>query len=113
MHQQHAEFTVSRMCQLLEVSRSGYYEWRSRPPSAHADAEQEVQDNIQHYCAQGRSTYGTRRLKPLLVQDGLQVSRRRIGRRLAQAGLRCKTQRTCKAPRTSGQAQTVAPNQMN
>ena len=101
------------MCQLLEVSRSGYYEWLSRPPRAQAQVDQEVQDKIQHYFAQGRGTYGTRRLKHLLAQDGLQVSRRRIGRLLAQAGLRCKTRRKFKAPKTSGQAQTVAPNQLN
>jgi len=101
------------MCQLLEVSRRGYYEWLSRPPSAQAIADQEMQDKIQRYFAQGRGTYGTRRLKHWLAQDGLQVSRRRIGRFLAQAGLRCKPQRKCKAPRTSGQAQTVAPHQLN
>jgi transposase InsO family protein len=101
------------MCQLLEVSRSGYYEWLSRPPSTQADADQQVQDKIQGYFAQGRGTYGTRRIKHLLAQDGLRVSRRRIGRLLAQAGLRCKTQRKFKAPRTSEQARTVAPNQLN
>jgi len=101
------------MCQLLEVSRSGYYEWLSRPPRAQAQVDQEVQDKIQHYFAQGRGTYSTRRIKHLLAQDGLQVSRRRIGRLLAQAGLRCKTRRKFKAPKTSGQAQTVAPNQLN
>ncbi len=86
------------MCQLLEVSRSGYYEWLSRPPSAQADADQQVQDKVQRYFAQGRGTYGTRRIKHLLAQEGLQVSRRRIGRLLAQAGLRCKTRRKFKAP---------------
>ncbi len=101
------------MCQLLEVSRSGYYEWLSHPPSTPADADQEVQDKIQRYFAQGRGTYGTRRIKYLLTQDGLRVSRRRIGRVLAQAGLRCKTRRTFKAPRVSEQAQTIAPNQLN
>src|SRR5262245_64031290 len=101
------------MCQLLEVSRSGYYEWLSRPPRAQADGDQEVQNKIQRYFAQGRGTYGTRRLKHLLAQDGLQVRRRRIGRILAQAGLRCKTQRKLKAPRTAGQAQTVAPHQLH
>ena len=113
MHQQHTAFTVSRMCQLLEVSRSGYYEWLSRPPRPPADADQEVRDKIQRYFAQGRGTYGTRRIKHLLAQDGLRVSRRRIGRVLTQAGLRCKTQRKFKAPRSSEQAQTIAPNQLN
>jgi putative transposase len=113
MHQQHTEFRVSRMCRLLEVSRSGYYEWLSRPPRAPVAADHQVQAKVQHYFAQGRGTYGTRRLKYLLAQEGLQVSRRRIGRVLAQAGLRCKTRRKFKAPMASGQAQEVAPNQLN
>ena len=68
---------------------------------------------VQQYFAQGRGTYGTRRIKHLLAQEGLQVSRRRIGHILAQAGLRCKTRRKFKAPTAAGQAQTVAPNQLN
>jgi putative transposase len=101
------------MCRLLAVSRSGYYEWRDRPPSTHAHGDQQVQEKVQHYFAQGRGTYGTRRIKHLLAQEGLQVSRRRIGRLLGQAGLRCKTRRRFKAPIAAGQAQTVAPNQLN
>jgi putative transposase len=101
------------MCQLLEVSRSGYYEWRSRPPGAPADADQALREKITGYFRQGRGTYGTRRIKPLLAQDGRQVSRRRIGRILAQAGLRCKTRRRVKAPMAAGHAQTVAPNQLH
>jgi putative transposase len=101
------------MCRLLEVSRSGYYEWLGRSPSTQAVADQQMQAKVQHYFAQGRGTYGTRRIKHLLAQEGLQVSRRRIGRLLAQAGLRCKTRRKYKAPMMAGQAQTVAPNQLN
>jgi putative transposase len=113
MQEQHAEFSVSSLCRILEVSRSGYYEWCGRSPSAHADADQQLQTKVQHYFAQGRGTYGTRRIKHLLAQEGLQVSRRRIGRLLTQAGLRCKTRRKCKAPTAAGHAQRVAPNQLN
>jgi transposase InsO family protein len=101
------------MCRLLAVSRSGYYEWLRRPPSVPTEAEQQVEAKVQQYFAQGRGTYGTRRIKHLLAQAGLQVSRRRIGRILAQAGLRCKTRRKFKAPTAAGQVQTVAPNQLN
>jgi putative transposase len=104
---------VRRMCRLLAVSRSGYYEWLGRPPHTPTDADQQVQAKVQHYFARGRGTYGTRRIKHLLAQEGLQVSRRRIGRLLTRAGLRCKTRRKCKAPRMSGQAQAIAPNQLN
>jgi putative transposase len=112
IQEQPREFPVSSVCRLLEVSRSGYYEWRGRPPRAHADADQQVETKVQQYFAQGRGTYGTRRIKPLLTQEGLQVSRRRIGRVLAQAGLRCKTRRKSKAPMASGPAKTIAPDQL-
>ena len=112
MQAQHGEFSISSLCRTLAVSRSGYYEWLRRPPRAQADADQQVQDQVQHYFVQGRGPYGTRRIKHLLAQEGLQVSRRRIGRMLAQAGLRCKTRRKFKAPRVSEQAQTIAPNQL-
>jgi putative transposase len=113
MQAQHGEFSISGLGRTLEVSRSGSYEWRSRPPRAQAEADQQMQDKVQHYFAQGRGTYGTRRIKHLLAQEGLQISRRRLGRLLAQAELHGKTRRRFKAPRVSGQAQTVAPNQRN
>jgi putative transposase len=113
IQEQHAECAVSRLCRILEVSRSGYYEWLGRLPRAKTDAAQQVAAKVQQYFAQGRGTYGTRRIKHLLAQEGLQVSRRRIGRILAQASLRCKTRRKFKAPTAAGQAQTVAPNQLN
>jgi transposase InsO family protein len=78
----------------------------------HADAAQQLRDKVACCFAQGRGTYGTRRIKYLLAQEGLVVSRRRIGRVLTQAGLRCKTRRKFKVP-TAGLAQTVAPNQLN
>jgi putative transposase len=113
IREQHGEFSISSLCRVLEVSRRGYYEWHGRPPSAHADTEQQLEAKVQQCFAQGRGTYGTRRIKHQLAQEGLQVSRRRIGRVLAQSGLRCKTRRKFKAPRASGQAQTIAPNQLN
>jgi putative transposase len=113
IQQQQAQFSRSSRGRLLEVSRSGYYEWRGRPSRTRPEAEPAVEAKVKHYFAQGRATYGTRRSKYLLAQEGLQVSRRRIGRMLAQAGLHCKTRRKCKAPWVSEQAQTVAPNQLN
>jgi len=113
MHQQHTAFRVRCLCRLLEVSCSGYYEWLHRPPSTRSAADQQLQDKVQRDVAQGRGPDGTRRIKHLLAQEDLQGSRRRIGRMLTQAGLRCKTRRRFKAATAAGQAQTVAPNQLN
>ena len=74
-----SEFRVSRLCRMLEVSRSGYYEWLPAGRSTQEEADRQLQEKVQHYFAQGRGTYGTRRIKHLLAQEGLQVSRRRMG----------------------------------
>jgi len=113
IQEQHAEFSVTSLCRILEVSRSGYYAWLGRPPRVQPDTDQQREAKVKQYFAQGRGLYGTRRIKHLLAQEGLRVSRRRIGRVLHQAGLRCKTRRKFKAPMAAGQAQTVAPNQLN
>ena len=69
IRQQLAEFRVSRLCRMLEVSRSGYYEWLARPSNTQAEADRQLQEKVQHYFAQGRGTYGTRRIKHLLAQE--------------------------------------------
>ena len=113
IQEQHAEFSVTSLCRILEVARSGYYEWLGRPPRGQPDTDQQLEAKVKQYFAQGRGLYGTRWIKHLLAQEGLRVSRRRIGRMLNQAGLRCKTRRKFKAPMAAGQAKTVAPNQLN
>ena len=69
-----------------------------------------MQENGPRYFVPGRGPDGTRRSTPLFAQEGLQVSRRRLGRMLAQSGLRGTTRRKCTAPTAAGQAQTVAPH---
>ena len=113
IHQQPTELRVSRLGQLLEVSRSGYDEWLQRPPRTQTAAEQQCQDKVQRALAQGRGTYGPRRIKHLLAQEGRRVRRRRMGRLLTQAGLRGKTRRRFNAPPAAGPAQPVAPHQLH
>jgi putative transposase len=69
IQEQHAEFSVTSLCRILEVSRSGYYEWRGRPPSVQPDTAQQLEAKVKQYFAQGRGLYGTRRIKHLLVKD--------------------------------------------
>jgi putative transposase len=113
MHQQHSECRVRRLCRLLHVSRSGDDAWLSRPRRPPVEAEQPLRDKVPRDCAPGRGTYGTRRITSLFAQEGRQVSRRRLGRLLGHAGLRGNTRRRCNAPTAAGQAQTVAPKQLN
>jgi putative transposase len=110
MPEQHGGFSLRSVCRPLEVARRGSYEWRHRPPRAQPAAAQPVPDQGRRYGVQGRGPDGTRRIKPRLAQEGLQGRRRRLGRVLPQAGLRCKIRRTCTAPRVAEQAPPIAPN---
>ena len=50
------------MCRLLGVSPSGYYMWRHRHLSSHAQKDAELTEKIKHDHQASRETYGTARL---------------------------------------------------
>jgi putative transposase len=47
---------------VLEVSRSGFYAWRRRPPSAQAHRREQLTAQIQAVHAESRQTYGSPRV---------------------------------------------------
>lgn len=98
------------MCRVFEVSRSGYYEWRSRPSSQRAQQDKALKARIREHHDESRKTYGTRRLQKKLAGDDRPVSRRRIARLMKEEGLACKTRRKFKATTNSRHDKPVAPN---
>ena len=102
------------MCQVLQVSRSGYYEWCTRQPSTKQQTDEYLKERLAALFWQGRGCYGTRRLKRLLAQEGFVVSRRRIGRLLTEQGLVCKTRKKHTPSTTdSNHNNAVAPNRLD
>jgi putative transposase len=74
--QQHQTmFRVARMCRIFGVSRSGFYEGLSRPESAHGQADRRLGEQVTTIFVDSRETYGTRRLKAALEDQGQRVSR--------------------------------------
>lgn len=68
-------------CRVLKVSRSGFYEWRCRPPSARDLADAYLLDTIIEVHAAARGTYGVRRVHAeLRLGRHLAVGRRRVAR---------------------------------
>jgi putative transposase len=68
-------------CRVLQVSRSGFYEWRSRGPSARDYDDARLLDTIIDVHAAARGTYGARRVHAeLRLGRSLQVGRRRVER---------------------------------
>ncbi len=75
------------MCRQLRVSRSGYYAWRVRKPSARAQRDVYLTACIRAFFEASKQTYGSPRILLDLQEAGEQVGRRRVMRLMRQEGL--------------------------
>jgi putative transposase len=104
-------FPVRRMCQVLGVSSSGYYDWRKRPPSQRQQANERLLAAIRREHAASRGTYGSPRIQAALRRKGVEAGRNRIAR-LMQAHSIVGKAPIRKRPVTTQRAEggLVAPN---
>jgi transposase InsO family protein len=83
-----AEHSIALMCRVLEVSRSGYHAWASRPPSPRAVEDGRLTARIRELHDKRRKVYGSPRIwADLVVDDGERIGRKRVERLMRQAGL--------------------------
>lgn len=82
-----ASFPIAIMARVLGVSKAGFYAWRDRPPSAHAQADAALLARVRTVHATSRQTYGAPRVHADLRQRGEQHGRKRIARLMRGAGL--------------------------
>ena len=106
-------YRVSLMSRVLEVSRSGYYDWLGRGPSARSCEDERLKIEIRAAHQGSRETYGPRRLQPELAADGIQVGRDRLTRLRRSMGLYCRQRRRFKVTTDSRHNLPVAPNLLN
>lgn len=74
------EYSVKRLCRLCEVSRSGFYAWLKRPPSARALADRTLLVEIEQIHRDSRRTYGAPRVQGQLARRGVRVGCKRVAR---------------------------------
>lgn len=85
------QYSVIRLCHLLEVSTSGYYDWRDRPLSARALKNQQLITKLHCFYQASFRTYGAPRLHEDLLDSGEKLSRNRVARLMRQANIKAKT----------------------
>jgi transposase InsO family protein len=79
---------VTVLCEVLEVSRSGFYAYLPRHARAEIDAEEVVLlARIKAIAADTRHSYGTRRMAKQLQGEGFAVGRAKVRRLMRQAGV--------------------------
>jgi len=106
------QFSIVMMCAALGVSRSGYYAWRKRLPSARAQANERLSTHIQTVFDWSRNTYGYRRIHAALVDQGVGCGRNRVARLMRLAGLQGRRRRRYQVTTQSRHNLPVAPNRL-
>ncbi len=106
-------FPVIVMCEVLEVSRSGFHEWSSREPSARALANKDLDSAIARIHKASRQTYGSPRMREALVSEGFKCSPTRVERRMKSNGIRAKTKRNFRVKTDSKHSLPISPNLVN
>jgi transposase InsO family protein len=97
----------------MKVSRSGYYDWLDRLESSRSFENKELTKLIREIFTKSRNIYGTRRIADQLAKRDIFISRNRIGKLMALAGLSCKTKRKFRATTNSKHNKLISPNLLN
>lgn len=98
------------MCRVLQVSPSGFYAWRNRPASAHAQRDQRLRVLIRASHEASRRRYGSPHVHEDLREQGEAVSRKRVVRLMQLEGLRARARKRFKSTTMSEHGQPVAAN---
>lgn len=108
-----SRFRVEKMCQVLEVSRSGFYAWLKREANQVRQEELKLFQLIRLIFNESRQTYGCRRLTKALKRQGVHVNRKKVARIMRENHIRPKTCRKFKATTNSKHGLPVAENLLN
>ena len=111
---QAAHFPVALLCQVFGVSRSGYYAWRTREPSARTMRQAKLVAQIRAEHEASRASYGSPRIQEALVAQGTKCSVNTIAKLMREHGIRSKMARKFRVATTdSAHPHPIAANVLN
>ena len=79
-------WSIAEMCRVLQVSRSGFYDWQSRPPSDRDVTDRMLAAEIEAIWDCSARTYGAPRVHAWLRRQGFRVARKRVARIMREHG---------------------------
>ncbi len=88
MRVEKSNFTVTRMARLLEVSRSGFYAWLGRKPSARTLRQGRIEQKVVWFHGESDEVSGSPKILADLREDGEVVSRKTVAKVMRRLGLR-------------------------
>jgi putative transposase len=108
-------FPVVRLCQVLEVSASGYYDWLDRPPSPRAERHTQIQSAVQQVHAKSHGIYGSVKIaKQLRERPDLESAcRNTVAQAMRELGLKSRIAKAFTPTTTqSDPSKSPAPNEL-
>jgi transposase InsO family protein len=98
------------MCQVLAVSASGYYAWRRRPESAHAQRDRQLRMLVRASFDASKPRFGSPRIYEDRREQKIHISRKRVIRLMQKDGLKAGARKRLKCTTMSDHDQPVAAN---
>jgi len=112
IHAERENIPVARSCRVLGVSRSGYYKWLERPPSARSVENAQLESEVKGAFHANRGRYGAPRIRHALrrPRGGVRPSKKRVAGVMRSLGLRARTPRRFRRTTDSRHTKRIAPN---
>jgi len=110
IEQHRDQFAVARMCRQLDVSRTGYCQWRLRAPNPRARAQATLDARVAAIHTDHQRRYGRPRILRELHAQGLPVGHERVRQSLKRQGLRPVYRRPYRVTTDSNHQNPIAPN---
>jgi transposase InsO family protein len=105
-----AQYPVAVLCDVLEVSRSGFYASKKRPPSSRSKADAQLAVEIAAAHRKSRERYGSPRVHRALRKKGVRVGKKRVERLMRAKGLVGRRKRPFRRTTDSNHVSPIAPN---
>ncbi len=92
--------SIQSCCELFDVSTSGYYDWKSRGPSARSMANESLKTQIKEIHKESKGTYGSPRIKASLERQGQKIGEDRVAKLMIEENIRA-CQKKAFVPKTT------------
>jgi transposase InsO family protein len=105
-----ANYPVEVLCEVLGVSRSGFYAWKKRPPSKRSKQDAQLAAEVAAAHEKSGKRYGSPRVHRRLRKNDRRVGKKRIERLMRENGLVGRQKRCFRRTTDSNHSYPIAPN---
>lgn len=104
------QYPLSLVCEVLQVSRSGYHKWLKKKVSFRAKEDQRILGVIWFHHIKSKRTYGLPRIYAAMRKEGFGVNKKRIARLMRDNNIKAKTKRRFKVTTVQNSKASASEN---